>query len=286
MSSHITFKISIPSDKGFVGRECKNPECKRYFKVLFSSLKDKMYCPYCGMLFDKSELITNDQLDYVREAGIEKARAYGFNKLRDMFKEAGRGNKGLIWKPGNAYIPKAVSPKYLEKKVDSEFECAQCKAIFQIYGIFGYCPSCRCDNALIYDTNIQMILKEIDNSSDKKRALRHAYNDLVSTFENACKNKNVSDKKYNFQNLESAKEFFHDHFNIDMLHGLSSDETLSIMRLFQKRHVYQHSRGIIDQKYIDIIPEDSTLLNMEAPLTREEFIKGAEAMRKILVKII
>ena len=101
MSSHITFKISIPSDKGFVGRECKNPECKRYFKVLFSSLKDKMYCPYCGMLFDKSELITNDQLDYVREAGIEKARAYGFNKLRDMFKERGGKEQGSVTKSEN-----------------------------------------------------------------------------------------------------------------------------------------------------------------------------------------
>jgi hypothetical protein len=131
-----------------------------------------------------------------------------------------------------------------------------------------------------------MILKEIDNSSDKKRALRHAYNDLVSTFENRCKNINTGNKKYNFQNLESAKEFFHDHFNIDMLHGLSPDETLSITRLFQKRHVYQHNRGIIDQRYINMVPEDSNLLNQEAPLTREEFVKGTEAMRKIMAKFI
>ena len=139
---------------------------------------------------------------------------------------------------------------------------------------------------MIYDTNIQIILKEIDNANDKKRALRHAYNDLVSTFENICKNKNVSNKKYNFQNLDSAKEFFHDHFNINMFQGLISDEILSIKRLFQKRHLYQHNRGFIDQKYINIIPEDSHLLNNEAPLTREEFIKGAEAMRKIMVKMI
>jgi hypothetical protein len=276
----------MPSDNGFIGRECKNPECKKYFKVLFTSLKDKMFCPYCATLFDKSELITNDQLDYVREAGMEKARAYMFNKLRDIFKEATRGNKGLRWKPGNTYIPKAVSPNYLEKKVDSELECFQCKAVFQVYGTFGYCPSCKCDNSLIYDTNMQLILKEIEGSTNKDRALRHAYNDLVSTFENFCKNKNTSDMKYNFQNLENAKLFFQDHFSIDMLQGLSLDEVLSIKRIFQKRHVYQHNRGIVDQRYINIIAEDSNLLNMEAPLTREEFIKGSEAMRKILVKII
>lgn len=276
----------MPNDKGFVGRECKNPECKRYFKVNSTSIKDKMYCPYCGTLFDKSELITNDQLDFVREAGMEKARAYMFNKVRDMFKEVMKGNKGLIYKPGNAYIPKAVSPNYSEKKVDSELECFQCKAVFQVYGIFGYCPSCKCDNALIYDTNIQMILKEIDNSSDKKRTLRHAYNDLVSTFENFCKNKNTSNTKYNFQNLESAKLFLQDHFSIDMFQGLSLDEELSIKRIFQKRHVHQHNKGIIDQRYVNLIPEDGYLLNKRATMTQEEFIKGTEAMRKILVKFI
>jgi len=286
MSDHITFKISIPSDNGFVGRECKNPECKRYFKVLITSFKDKMFCPYCGTLFDKSELITNDQSDFVREAGMEKVRAYAFNKLRDMFKETMGGSKGIIWKPGNAYIPKSVSPNYSEKKVDSELECAQCNAKFQVYGIFGYCPACRCDNALIYETNIQLIMKEIEGSTNKDRALRHAYNDLVSTFEAFCKNKNISNKKYNFQNLENAKLFFQDNFKIDMLQGLSSDDELSIKRIFQKRHVLQHNKGIIDQRYVNIIPEDGYLLNNKATLTQEEFTKGAEAMRKILIKII
>jgi hypothetical protein len=286
MKDHLIFKISIPSDNGFVGRACKNPECKRYFKVHLTSFKDKMYCPYCGTLFDKSELITNDQRNYVMEIGQQKAFDYAAKEFTKMLTDLTRGNKYLAFKPGKPDTYKYAPRKYCEKKVDSQIECSQCKAIFQIYGIFGYCPSCKCDNALIYDTNIQIILKEIDNSGDKKRALRHAYNDLVSTFENACKNKNVSNKKYNFQNLECAKEFFHDHLHIDMFQDLSSDEKLSIMRLFQKRHLYQHNRGIVDKRYIIMIPEDINLLNNEAPLTREEFIKGAEAMRKIMVKIV
>lgn len=286
MSNHITFKISMPSDKGFVGRECKNLECKRYFKVLIASFKDKMFCPYCGTLFDKNELITNDQLDYVREVGVENIRAYVSEKFSDMLKEATRGSKVLTYKPGNTYIPKRVSPKYSEKKVDSEIECSQCKAVFQVYGIFGYCPSCKCDNALIYDTNIQIILKEIEGSNNKDRALRHAYSDLVSTFEFFCKNKNISNMRYNFQNLESAKSFFKNYFSRDMFQGLSLDEELSVKRIFQKRHVYQHNKGIIDQRYVNLIPEDSYLLNKKATLTQEEFIKGTEAMRKILVKII
>jgi len=286
MDNTLTFKISIPTDDGFIGRECKNHECKKYFKVHFTSLKDKMYCPYCGILFDKSELMTTDQLDYVTKVGKEKISAYMVDRVRDMLKESTRGSKYITFKPGRPYSPKYVPCEYSEKKVDSQIECSQCKAIFQVYGIFGYCPACKCDNTLIYDTNIRIILKEIEDSTDKKRALRHAYNDLVSTFENFCKKKNSSNKKYNFQNLESAKDFFNDLFNIDMFHGLSSDEMLSIRRVFQKRHVYQHNKGIIDQKYINLIAEDSPLLNKEAPLIQEEFVKGAEAIRKILIKIL
>ena len=286
MNNQITFKISMPSDNGFVGRECKNPKCKRYFKIHFSSLKNNMFCPYCGILFDKSELVTKDQLDYVREAGKEKMHAYVHKQLKDMLTKAIRGNKYVTFKLGNDYMPKPILPKYIEKKVDSEIECSQCKAVFQIYGIFGYCPACKCDNAIIYDTNIGIILKEIGNSNDKKRALWHAYNDLVSTFEVFCKNKNVNGKKCNFQNLESAKLFFHTELNIDIFQKLSLDQVLSIRRVFQKRHAYQHNDGTIDQRYIMLIPEDSHLLNTKAILTKEEFIEGTEIMRIILNKII
>jgi len=286
MDNTLTFKISIPTDDGFIGRECKNPECKKYFKVHFTSLKDKMYCPYCGILFDKSELMTTDQLDYVTKVGKEKISAYMVDRFRDTLKQATTGSKYITFKQGRPYSPKYVPCEYSEKKVDSQIECSQCKAVFQVYGVFGYCPACRCDNILIYDTNIQKILKQIDDSSDKKRDLRHAYDDLVSTFEHFCKVRNTSDKKYNFQNLQSVERFYHALFNIDMFAGLSHDEILCIRRVFAKRNVYQHNKGIADPQYINSLPEDSHLLNKEVPLTREEFVKGAEAIRKILIKIL
>ena len=295
MSKTLTFKISIPTQNGFFGRECNNPDCKRYFKIHQSSLKDEMYCPYCGLLFNKNELRTQDQLKYTQENAQEEAMTYVFNEFSKMLsktfgKQSGSSknsflNNSFSYKQGSPYRKKYISPP-TEKEVDLEIECSECKAKFQVYGIFGYCPLCKCDNIMIYDTNISIILTEIENASDKNRVLRYAYNDLVSTFEDFCKKRNKTQIKYNFQNLDSAEKFFKDAYRINLFDGLEKDDVLTIKRLFQKRHVYQHNKGVIDPKYINIIPEDVSLLRQVASLDLEEFRDATIVMRKILLKII
>lgn len=289
----LTFKISIPTQNGFFGRECNNPDCKRYFKIHQDSLKDEMYCPYCGLLFNKNELWTQDQLKYAQENAKEEAMVYASNEIIKMLsntfgKQSGSSKKSFLnisFKPGSPYRKKYISPP-TEKEIDSEIECSECKAEFQVYGIFGYCPLCKCDNIMIYDTNISIILTEIENASDKNRALRHAYNDLVSTFEDFCKKRNKTQIKYNFQNLDNAEKFFKDAYRINLFDGFKKDEVLTMKRLFQKRHVYQHNKGVIDQKYTNVIPEDVSLLEQVAPLYLEEFREATTVMRKILLKII
>jgi len=254
-----------------------------------------MYCPYCGLLFNKDELLTQNQLNYAQENLKEEAMVYTSDELnkmlRKVFGKQNRSSKNSVldisfsYKPGKPYRKRYISLP-TERKVDSEIECSECKAKFQVYGIFGYCPICKCDNVMIYDTNISIILNEINKAQDKDRALRHAYNDLVSTFEDFCKKRNKTKKKYNFQNLESVERFFKDAYGIMLFNGLKKDEILTIKRLFQKRHIFQHNKGVIDQKYIDIIPEDAALLGQVATLDIKEFRDAATVMRKILLKII
>jgi hypothetical protein len=294
MSDKLTFKISIPSQGGFHGRECNNPDCRKYFKIHQDSLKDEMYCPYCGLLFNKNELFTPDQLKYAQEVGKEKATSYIHDEVNRMlgraFGNLNSQSKGGLLNISASYKPAIYEEKFVfppvEKQVDSEIECSECKAKFQVYGIFGYCPLCKCDNIIIYDANISIILSAIANANNKDRELRHAYNDLVSTFEDFFKKRNKSQKKYNFQNLESVDSFFSDNYGINFFGELSKDEALTIKRLFQKRHVCQHNKGIIDQKYINIIPEDASLLNQIAPLCLEEFKDTTAIMRKMLLRII
>ena len=141
------------------------------------------FCPYCGSSFSKNALLTRDQLEHVQRTATEEARVYAIDEIQKMFKSAFRGSKNITYKPGTRPIKRPVMPTYTEREVDTELECAECSTQFQVYGIFGYCPGCKCENLQIYDANWTIIRRGIDSAADKKRQLRHAYSDLVSTFE-------------------------------------------------------------------------------------------------------
>jgi DNA-directed RNA polymerase subunit RPC12/RpoP len=288
----IHFKISVPTDQGFLGRECNNPDCQRYFKVHADSLKSEMFCPYCGIQFANDKLWTDDQSKYIREVATEKAREIVHEEIRKTFGKLARqtsGNKFVkITYKSKPYRAKSVSPRYRERQVDSELVCPTCGFSFQVYGIFGYCPGCRNENLLIYDANLEIIRQEVSASRDPQRALRHAYSDLVSAFESFCKRKArlITAETTHFQMLFETRKFFKDQLGIDILDGLDNDDLLALRRVFQKRHAYEHYQGIIEEKYVRMVPEDAHLLNQKAELSLDEFVCASQAMRRALDNLI
>jgi hypothetical protein len=76
------------------------------------------------------------------------------------------------------YKAKPVVARYKEREVDSELTCPECGVIFQVFGIFGFCPGCRSENQAIYAANLAIVRQEIASAPDGDRALRHAYSDL------------------------------------------------------------------------------------------------------------
>lgn len=292
MSRYKTFTIAIPTDAdGFVGRACDAPGCKQYFKIHVPDHGDYLHCPYCGVRFPRNSLFTSPQLKYAKEAAIEEARVYAINEIQKMFKNAFRGSKNITYKPGRPPTKRAVHPNYVEREVDTEFQCAECSIRFQVYGIFGYCPGCSCENLQIYDANWANIKRKLDTEPDKDRQLRHAYGDLVSTFEVFCNRKatRVSNEKGNFQVLFDARKYFKDHVGVDMLASVTGNDLLALRRVIQKRHVCIHAGGEITDRYVKMIPEDAKLLGTKVVLTVEELETAATAMRialGVLVKSI
>lgn len=289
MSVYKTFKIWIPTDSdGFVGRACNAPECKQYFKIHVSDHGDHLYCPYCGTQFSRDELFTAQQLDYVKESAAEEARVYAIGEFQKMMKNAFQGSKHFTYKPGNPPQKKSVSPQYNEPEVDVEFQCAECSIRFQVYGIFGYCPGCRCENLQIYDANWANIKRKLDTEPDRDRQLRHAYGDLVSTFETFCirKAKQLTKEKCNFQDLFDARKFFKKHALVDIMAGVKESDLLALRRVFHKRHACTHAGGEITNRYTKMIPEDAGLLGTKAVLTIQELDSAATAMRIALGELV
>jgi Zn finger protein HypA/HybF involved in hydrogenase expression len=279
--SILNFKISFPTDGGYWGRQCK--QCDKYFKIEADRIKPELYCPYCGELQPNDNLWTKQQSQQAREIAASVGKRYIEDELEKMFKNAFGNSKFIKYTPGQKTTPRTFVTTHVEKPVDTEIECPTCKLKFQIYGIFGYCPSCREESLQIYETNLQIIIQEINNAPDKTRALRHAYNDVVSTFEGYCKlvAKRNELESANFQNLKSAKELFKK-YQLDIYGDITENEKVIVKRIFEKRHAYQHAQGQITEKYIQNIPQDRHLLDTKAELSVSELTGGIDILKKIL----
>jgi predicted Zn-ribbon and HTH transcriptional regulator len=219
---------------------------------------------------------------------VEEARKHTYDELDKMFGRLARKSRAskyvrLEHKPIR-YRKKPVRPKYKELQVDSELTCSECGFPFQVFGIFGYCPGCRSENVWIYDANFAIIEQELSSSSDPQRALRHAYSDLVSTFEFFCRSKarSITTETARFQVLSNTRKFFKRHLGTDIFDGLSNDDILTLRRVFQKRHLYEHAQGVINEKYTKMIPEDAKLLGTQAELSLDELRHAAEVLRHVL----
>ena len=280
----ISFKVSIPTTEGFVGRQCSAAACDRYFRVRVDDAEKNLFCPYCGEQAAPYELLTADQRSHVREAAVEQAKEHALGMVDAMMRDlerSFRGSKVVRFKaaPLN-YRARTVPPKYEDRRIDSQLTCPDCGVVFQVDGIFGHCPACRHESLLIYDADLSVIRNELEATLDPRRALRRAYTDLVSTFEIFCRKRAraLGDDNARFQELSSARRFFKD-FGVDILGSVSVNDQLTIRRIFQKRHAYEHSGGVADDKYIRLIPEDAALLGQQLPLSIQEFESGARVVR-------
>ena len=292
--SQISFTVTIPTDGGFVGRECNDSSCRRYFRIHADSVKTELSCPYCASTFPNDQLHTAAQAKHIQRQAKEQATEYVHAEVNKMFAGLARkfGNSGAVtFHPSTShYRAKPVAPAYREQKVDSELVCPSCSCRFQVFGIFGYCPGCREENMRIYDANISIVRREITEDAGNARALRRAYGDLVSAFEIFCRKKASrfpsQAKKPNFQRMRDARDFFSTVAGVDIFAGLDASADLALRRVFGKRHLYQHSDGNIDARYVEAVPEDAALLGRAGELSLEEFNAGADALRRVLDSLV
>lgn len=288
----LTFTVSLPTTNGFVGRKCPSETCGKYFKVREGTSGERISCAYCGVSGEKNSFATAAQEDHMHAQAVEQATEYASRELDDMlartvkrFNRPGSFIK-MDLKPAR-YRAKRVVPKYSDPEVDSELQCPECSLLFQVNGIFGFCPACKSENTLIYDANAEIILRELRTSDESPRALRHAYSDLVSEFESFCsKRAPASIKQTNFQSLFDTRKAFQKASGINILDGLNSEALLALRRVFLKRHANTHNKGLIGDRYVKMIPEDRALLGSKVVMSSEEFEAGVKSLRVVVDNII
>src|SRR5436309_15766407 len=90
------FTISLPTDEGYIGRECKHSDCHRYFRIHSDDIRGQMFCPYCGERYGKDEYITAEQRQYARRVAKEKVTKYTHDEVNKLLRRDFGGNYGNL----------------------------------------------------------------------------------------------------------------------------------------------------------------------------------------------
>jgi hypothetical protein len=262
-----TFSISLSADAdGYIGRECPQDDCKRYFKVTpGTGLKgmSTCRCPYCGHEGPSKTFFTQAQIDHALSVVKNKVVGAFLKDMKSMEFSHGRGGIGLSMRVHGQPPP---IRGYSEQDLETESVCDACTLRYAIYGVFGFCPDCGAHNNLtILDANLRVVTKMLTvaatvDADVAKSLVENALEDCVSAFDGwgravcevfAAKAVDpVKAAKVSFQNVKRAQEALKIHFSFDAETVLGTDAVAALHRAFQKRHLLAHRMGVVDDDYL------------------------------------
>jgi len=295
--------IPIRADEnGFLGRECPQPDCEKYFKVqLGTGLEGEglpCHCPYCGYTDSHDHFWTKDQIEYVKSVATQKisdALRKDLKKLEFDYKSKGPISISVSSKvkPGPA-IP---IHDYREKHLETEVVCVNCTLRYWVYGVFAFCPDCGQHNSLqILDKNLELVAKMLDLAADAEtvlaeRLIENALEDCVSAFDgfgrelcrvhaNRAQNP-AAVERISFQNLLGARTSLQGLFGIDIAANLAPEEWHAAVLGFQRRHLVTHKLGVVDREYITKTRDTHAVVGRKIGIGADEVRQLARIISKL-----
>jgi hypothetical protein len=291
------FSISIPVDeKGMLGRECPNSECLGYFKIEPGTglIGDNIpfHCPYCGHTGEQNQFHTPAQIEYAKSVVINEFTQALRKDIQTWDRELRRKSRGSFLKLSVQYKgrPHPIH-YYAEEDLETEIVCDQCKLHYAIYGVFGFCPDCRTHNTLqILEKNFELVEKQIalsDRTEDQELAsyiTADALENVIAAFDGfgreLCKIQG-SPTNISFQNIVRAKDRVMNLYKIDISSAISADGWEAINRGFQKRHLFAHSMGVVDQEYLSKAKDPNAMEGRKVSLSIEEIRELMHSLRLV-----
>jgi hypothetical protein len=302
-----TLQIPISRDEqGYLGRECPEPECEGYFKIVpGTGLQgvDECVCPYCGHKGNQNKFFTKDQIEYAKSIAFRKITDAVVKDLKNLeFEHKPKGPFGI----GLSLKVKPGQPRpiywYREKELETQIVCSNCTLKYAVYGVFGFCPDCGQHNSLqILQNNLKLAQKMMDfaKSADteiSEKVVENALEDCISAFDgfgrelckiHSCKSK-YPDKinKISFQSLDGAKEGIKNHFEFNLDEGISNEEWRVANISFQKRHLLAHKMGIIDEEYVRRSGDTIAIIGRKIVITSEDVLNLIPTIEKLAVFLV
>lgn len=273
-----SYPISIPADeRGYTHRLCFNCSMKFGIRSIDKDSPDTIHCPYCEVSGSLRDFNVPEQFEYAKEEGLRQIKYDALQEIQSTFASAFRGSsrsKHVKVSFKSAPIRHEPAPVLIQSEIPTDMVCSVCQGLYEIYGIASRCPFCSNEDLRILDANLALIEKELDND----RALRQVYNDLVIAFQNVCRFYALNGNTTNFQNINQAEKYFSDSFGLNLLDSVDATNLLDMRTAFEKRHKEQHSGGIIDQKYVDVLGLDDSQIGQRVAYTKSELTSALKAL--------
>lgn len=300
-------RIQYNFDKeGYLDRECQNNECSYKFKIHKDDWDEKVcdeeiHCPKCG------HTATSDCWD--TEEQIEAAGDIAFQKIskrldRARLKDAKEFNRS---QPRNSFVSmkmtvKGASGAYFLpmpnlEELEQKITCSQCDTRYAVIGSAFFCPCCGRNSAEeTFDNTINKIEDSINNLPVIKKAvsdinkdeaenicislIETGISDCVTAFQRYCevtysnhskaKNKIASNA---FQRLDESEKLWDELIGKSYSNWLKPKELKRLKILFQRRHLLQHTQGMVDQKYLDKTGDKKYKLNQKIVIKEKDVIE-------------
>ena len=269
-------RIPIPTDEqGYAGRECPGSDCGRYFKIMFGTGLEttNCYCPYCGRSAEHSEFATPDQNGYATSLFLRKAQGA-------IIKDLERLNMRVE--------PSPLPPiqYYSEKELETHVTCHSCTLQYAVYGVFAFCPDCGQHNSLqILRKSFEVVERMLKMPAGlteevMEKLVENALEDCVSAFDGfgheMCRvysAKAVEPERVDevsFQSLEGGRASVQKHFGYDLASPVDEASWKFAVLCFQKRHLFAHKMGVVDEKFVKRTGACAGLLGRKAKVTEKE----------------
>lgn len=306
--------ITFQSDKkGYFDRECPNENCLYSFKINMNDLKEKVsdeevHCPMCGHIDTSDKWWTQKQLEGMQDVAANYAMSLISEKLDEAFGELAKSTRRnkyvkLTYKPGRR-ISFENNPIGQCEEWETDIICEKCGTRYSVIGAAYFCPCCGYNSvSSVFDESLDSIEKMLKSIPDMREMLTSSYGrdkaetlcrgliessigDAVSAFQKyaACNYDKISEKTSrvnDFQIIEKGSQLFKESTGKGYDEWLSELELKRLNLMFQRRHLIEHNKGMVDQKYIDKSGDQTYAVGQRIVVKQAEVYELVELIKKL-----
>ena len=232
----------------------------------------------CGHKSASDNWHTPEQIKAAERIALEKAKQQVLSQIDKSFAQLSRSFQH------NPYVKIEYKPSFphryistrtpFDKALERDIVCSKCGASYAVVGSAFFCPVCG-ENTVVasFASAMSNICKALDALPAVKKMyeesggvdfakdqIRHlterSVGDIISTFQSFAL-KLYEDlggqgaRPNDFQRLDKGSELFERLTGKAYSEWVSADQLKFLLLMFQRRHLLEHTNGLVDQKYLD-----------------------------------